>query len=58
VRSMAFSNYSEMNGRKIPSVMRLTPEDGSGEYTELIYDSIEFNIGLEPGFFSLRNLKK
>ncbi len=58
IRTMRFSGAKRMGNRLIPAIMRLTPDDGSGEYTELIYDSLEFNIGLKKAFFSLRNLKK
>jgi len=58
VRTSSFSDYKEMGGRLIPAKMRLTPDDGSGEFTELIYEEMEFEIGLKKSFFSLRTLKR
>ncbi|MBN1551017.1 outer membrane lipoprotein-sorting protein [bacterium] len=57
IRTMMFKEYKEMGARTIPSIMRLMPEDKPNEFTELTYNSIEFDIGLEPSFFSIRNLK-
>ncbi len=58
VRTMLFSDYREMNGRLLPAKMKIVPEDNPGEFTELIYHRIEFNIKLGKGFFSLSNLKR
>jgi Outer membrane lipoprotein-sorting protein len=58
VRVMTFSDFKEMGGRLLPAVMRLVPKDSPGEFTEMIYEDIEFDIGLKKPFFSLRNLKK
>ena len=37
--------------------MRMTPLDKPGEYTEINYENIEFDIQLEPSFFSVQQLK-
>lgn len=58
VRTMTFGEYETMDGRLLPTRMRLTPEDEPGEYTEMIYKSIAFDVGIDTSFFSTRNLKK
>ena len=57
IRTMAFSDYKQMGGRMVPAKLRLTPEDKAGEYTEMIYNDMAFNLGLTQSFFSLKNLK-
>jgi hypothetical protein len=57
VRTMTFDDHKTMGDRLLPAVMRLTPEDHPGEFTEMIYQDIEFDLDLEPSFFSLRNLR-
>lgn len=58
VRTMTFSEFQTMGNRLLPTRMRLTPEDHPGEYTEMIYQDITFNLELDPSFFSLQNLRK
>jgi len=55
---MKFSDYREMGGRLLPAVMSLRPEDEPEEFTDLVYQDIQFNIKLGKEFFSLRNLKR
>ena len=59
-RTMEFSDYSKTNGNehRMPLLIRVTPADEPGEYTEVFYKSIEFNLPLTKNFFSLRNLQK
>jgi hypothetical protein len=57
VRHMTFSDYKRMGGRLVPARMVVVPEDKPDESTALIYDELEFDVGLKPDFFSLRNLR-
>ncbi|MCA9681857.1 MAG: outer membrane lipoprotein-sorting protein [Myxococcales bacterium] len=57
VRKLEFSGYHQEGGRTLPQRMRMTPLDKPGEYTEISYDNIEFDIALEPSFFSVQQLK-
>ena len=57
-RVMIFSEFKTMGGRLVPSVMTITPEDKPTESTTIIYSDIEFDVGLDEDFFSLRNLKQ
>ncbi|HPQ39274.1 MAG TPA: outer membrane lipoprotein-sorting protein [bacterium] len=58
VRTMTFSDYTTMDGRRVPARMKLIPEDDPGEFTEMIYEKLEFNVNIDSSFFSIRNLKQ
>ena len=57
-RTLTFSQFREMGGRLIPSVMHMTPEDKPGEYTEMRYTDLKFDIPLPSDTFSLAALRK
>lgn len=59
VRKMEFFDYREVGAHDVPMRVRMSPLDDekAGEYTEILYDDIEFDIPLEPEFFSLARLE-
>ncbi|KIG16387.1 Outer membrane lipoprotein-sorting protein [Enhygromyxa salina] len=59
VRKMEFFDYQQVAGRSVPMRMRMSPLDDErkGEYTEMTYSKLEFDIGLDPSFFSVSQLK-
>jgi hypothetical protein len=57
IRTMTFSDYRMMGGRLVPGLMRVVPEDKPGEYTEVRYSDLEFDVDLDTEFFSLRRLR-
>jgi len=57
-RTLTFSDIREMGGRLIPAVMHMVPADKPEEYTELIYERIEFDIELPDSLFSLMQLRR
>ncbi len=57
VRTMTFSDYREMGGRLVPARMDVVPTDEPNERTTLVYHELEFDVGLDASFFSLRNLR-
>ena len=57
VRTLTFSEFREMGGRLVPTVMEMRPEDKPGERTTIRYSEIEFDIDIDESFFSLRALK-
>ena len=57
-RTLSFSDYRVMGGRLVPAVMEMRPADEPREYTKLVYESLEFDIGIDRSFFSLRTLKR
>jgi hypothetical protein len=57
-RTMEFANFRTMGGRLVPTELAMHPADRSGERTTLRYSSLEFDVGLQPGFFSLQRLRE
>ena len=57
-RTLAFSQFREMGGRLVPTIMHMTPEDKPGEYTEIRYIELTFDVPLPPDTFSLAALRK
>lgn len=57
-RSMHFEAIKIIGGRLIPTIFRVVPADKPGEYTEIIYQKIEFDIKLDESLFSISSLRK
>jgi hypothetical protein len=57
-RSETFGEVREMGGRRLPSVMTLTPADKPGEQTVMRYRALDLGISLPEGFFSLQRLSR
>ena len=58
VRTELGKNIKTMDGRLIPSVLELIPEDEEGYKTIVQIEEIEFNIAIEDSYFSQQNLKR
>ena len=58
MRVMNFSNVTDFDGTALPATMTLTPLNKDGQYTEVEYQQLEFNVGLDDGFFTLQNLRR
>jgi outer membrane lipoprotein-sorting protein len=58
VRTMTMSDIAEVGGRAFPRHMRMVPADEPDEYTEMIYDEIEFEIELRDDTFTLQSLRR
>ncbi|MBD3225885.1 MAG: outer membrane lipoprotein-sorting protein [Caldithrix sp.] len=58
IKSMIGQNIQSMDGRKIPTHWEMIPHNKPGEKTVLIYRELDFNIDVEPSFFSIRNMKR
>ena len=56
-RTMAYSEFEEFDGRLVPALMEMQPIDKPGEKTAIRYEELEFDIGVDENFFSLRNLQ-
>jgi outer membrane lipoprotein-sorting protein len=56
-RTLTFSDYRVFGDRLVPGIMRMVPEDDPGEYTEVRYEDLEFDVDLTPESFSLRQLR-
>ena len=55
-RTMTFADFRDLGGRRVPTRMVIEPADGE-ERTVVIYLELDFDVGLDEDFFSLRNLR-
>ncbi len=58
MRVLEYDDVRTFDGRKLPSVMVMIPQNEEGHKTTLRYEKLEFNIGIGREIFSLRNLRK
>ena len=56
-RTMRWSEFRDLGGRFVPAVMEMRPAEKPDEHTRVVYNELEFNIDIEPSFFSLQSLK-
>jgi len=52
------SDVVEMDGRRLPSKLRMTPVDKDDHYTEMTYKSLKFDVPLKTSFFTTQNMKR
>lgn len=57
-RTLTFGEPWEFSGRVVPSVLRMEPEDEPGEFTEIRYEELEFNLEIDDSRFSLAALRR
>lgn len=57
-RTMVFSEVKRIDGRLIPTVVRIVPEREEGHYTEMRYMNIDFNANVDDSMFSLSRLER
>ena len=57
-RTLTFSDIKEMGSRLVPAVLHMVPSDKPDEFTELVYEDIQFDIEIEDSFFSLLQLRR
>ena len=57
-RTMTFTDLKNFSGRTIPAVIHVVPADKPDEYTEIIHESLAFDVKLPDGLFSLASLRK
>lgn len=57
VRQMTFADYRAVGGKVIPTRMKMVPIDEPGEYTEIVWKKIAFDVGIDKTFFTLQRLK-
>ena len=58
VRTMLFERVERISGRWVPMRMLVQPADKPDEMTELVYDSLEFDVKLDANLFSLQSLRR
>jgi outer membrane lipoprotein-sorting protein len=57
-RTMYWSDVQVFDGRRLPAHMKLVPEDKEGEWTEMRYLDLDFNVEVPPSTFSLSELER
>jgi outer membrane lipoprotein-sorting protein len=57
VKKLETEKIEQMGGRAVASVIRMGEVDKPGEWTRLTTSEIEFDIDLQPGLFTLSNLR-
>ncbi len=57
-RTVTYSDYKMMGDRLVPAVMKLVPADKPGEYTEITYTKLAFNMKHPSDTFSLASLRE
>ena len=57
-RTIYFSEVKNMGGRLLPALLKVVPTDKPGEYTELVYESLRFDLELPESLFSLLELRR
>lgn len=58
VNVMEMSEIREIGGRVLPTRMEMRPVDEPGRRTIMVYEEMAFNIDIDEGFFSQRNMKR
>ncbi|MDH4122246.1 MAG: outer membrane lipoprotein-sorting protein [Deltaproteobacteria bacterium] len=56
-RSMMFDDVKDVGGRKIPARQRVIPADKPQESTTIVYESMEFDQGVDEDMFSQKRLR-
>ncbi len=56
-RLATFSDWETMDGRLVPTRMRMSPSDKPGEYTEMKYKELDFDLKIAESVFSLKSLR-
>jgi outer membrane lipoprotein-sorting protein len=57
MRLMNFKEIKTFDGKEIPAVMELIPQNEEGHKTVIRYNELEFNVDISEDTFSLRNLR-
>jgi outer membrane lipoprotein-sorting protein len=56
-RTMTYGPAVQMDGHAVPSTITLSPADKPGEFTQITYDSLDFDPTLPESTFTLQGLK-
>jgi outer membrane lipoprotein-sorting protein len=58
VNTMYGENIKDLDGRMLPSVLRIVPEEEPGNSTVLEYLDLDFGVKHPNNFFSIQNMKR
>lgn len=56
--TLNFTEIEEMDGRVFPTRIILTPADKPDQRTVMKYNTLEFDIDIDPGFFTQQNMRR
>lgn len=57
VRTISYGDVRTISGRITPMTMELTPHDNPGEYTRIVFESLDLDVQLSDDIFTLQSLK-
>ncbi len=57
-RTMTFSEVTDLGGKRLPSVMKVTVASKPGEYTRIVYKKLKLGVKIPKGKFTEQALKK
>ena len=57
-RLLDFSKVKVFQGKKIPSVLKMTDLSKKNSFTEITYKDIQWDLKIHKDFFSLESLKE
>jgi len=57
-RTMTFSEIKLYDGRKVATYSKVEPANKPGEFTEVRYQEMTFDLALDDGLFTLRSLER
>ncbi len=58
INTMILSDIREMGGRVIPTRMDMIPAENPEHRTVILYNDIQFDIGIREDFFSIQKMKR
>jgi outer membrane lipoprotein-sorting protein len=58
VRTMTFDDVRDIDGHMVPARMKVLPADKPDEYTEIVYQELQFDVDIPDSTFSLQALRK
>ena len=58
MRTMTFEDVRDFDGRLVPALMRLIPANKPGEFTEVRYVELEFDVKMPESTFTLQALRQ
>ncbi len=57
-RTMTFGEFKKIDGHYVAMFTKIQPEDEPGEFTQMSYEKLEFNVGIKDSKFTLRSLQR
>ena len=58
VNTMTGSAVKTMDGRLMPTILEVIPEENPDQKTVIEYQKMDFDIDIDPSFFSIQNMRR